>query len=1567
MKRNYLSAGVLAAVAAGMLIPAAAGAKDWSLVGQDASKAAKAKTEQNRAIRESVRRVLGHSGLISPIVEGALPTPSARPSKSIARPIGNFYTVVTQHVMMERADQALYGKLNLASGLITPKYNGSVYINTQEIGELSGIQGGAVRDGILYIPCNPSLYDKHVEWKRVDVSTGEVLPSIQFGQAWEVNAYSLTYDPSADLFFCLSSDSEGNKYGMIATVDPKNDFEVNYINDLPEDSFYAAICYNPADGEIYLIDDFNIFYRMDRETAVLSEVGDLQTDLTLITQGATLPMAYSPKDECFIVSYTDLAGGAFKLAYIDPETLEVTDGAALSVYGSIGRVSALLCDDGYATTDAPEIPDYPTLNFTDGALSGGIKIVAPTTNYGGVALTVPSLKGELMIDEKVFWEGDMAPGAEKEIQATLEQGMHSFSLTFISPDGLRGATRTSRLYIGNDTPVAPSNLLFDGNRISWKAPGAVGTHHGYVSTADLTYNVYFDGELQNKQPLKDTFYEFDLPEDYFARLITVTATSNGMTSAPASINQAFGKPFELPVSWEPIEFEADIFTLWNTDEDAAQFYYDAGSEEGEHGFVYIIGNFNNPDDWVFTPVIKFDDANVMYDLGFGLAGVQLGATNEDLDIYLCEAANPQATLKPIFSRTNLVCERKSRQHNVQFAVDRPGEYVIGFHYVSTKGTGKNVRGIRLNDFSVAATTKSSAIPAAPEFVTVTAAPLGDLTANFDLTVPTEDLIGNPLPADKEIEIRIQAIVPGTAEADDTTETTAKGKPGQKLQMSCDGLEDGVNGFYVSASNDNGSCEPVRYEVYLGIDVPLCPTDIVMTPTEDNMGMHLTWTAPVTGEHGGYIDPENISYNIYSVSGGVQNTQMASKIGTTVKTEFTYISDVVKQRKITLGPSAQNAAGESRNSLFVADYIGAPHELPMSEEFGTTAFDLGSQLYNFETKGDAAGSEWANRGDLSDLFNGACTARNGAIVCYWEGAQTPNAYGHIRLPKFTSKDVDKAAISIRYWDHADCPGIEIWGRRHGQNDMECLGKIEPQRPSGNGEWVDGVLVLPESYNRCGWAQLAIHPTFRGHWGGYLVIDSFKVYQDIEFDLKAHEIEGPDFATIGDNVEYMISASNSGRENNSGSMRAELLAPDGARLDMFETKVPRQLPGAIYSTFCSFNIKGNYSQYDELTLRLTVESENDMLENNNVRELKIKLHKSILPVVTEKNGKWNDTHTGVTLSWAAPETTYGSRDDFERHEPFQLTERIGTFKNIDRDGYRSSPIEGLRFDNDDAVSSWMVFDAEKMSVMGDERIAPHSGKRYLIARAVQYDDESGTEPLQASDWLISPEVVGGTQLSFWISSPNATYTEYVRLYVSSTDDNPESFRFVRPFSKSGSEAWEQCVVTLPEDAKYFALVYCSYNSVAMCLDDVEFTPANLASWEIDHYEIYRTTNDDWNTFTCVAGDLTDTTYTDETVGDVNAQYYIHTYVKDGDRVIGGPRSGAIRMFNSAVAEVSGLEGISSGKGEIIVSGLAGRQIEIYSADARALRNVTVSADLQRFAVAPGIYVVRCGNASAKVIVK
>ena len=151
--------------------------------------------------------------------------------------------------------------------------------------------------------------------------------------------------------------------------------------------------------------------------------------------------------------------------------------------------------------------------------------------------------------------------------------------------------------------------------------------------------------------------------------------------------------------------------------------------------------------------------------------------------------------------------------------------------------------------------------------------------------------------------------------------------------------------------------------------------------------------------------------------------------------------------------------------------------------------------------------------------------------------------------------------------------------------------------------------------------------------------------------------------------------------------------------------------------------------------------------------------------------------------------------------ERNDNIGDWIMTDVDKQRTiSPRYGVTFTNAFEPKAWQVIDPQRINLYGTD-VAPHTGHVCLFSMQSDGSHLDGTTTdVCNDDWLISPEINGGSTVSFMYGIINQLYSpEYVEVLYSSTTRDREAFKLVETFSKS-TLGWELITSKLPEDAKF-----------------------------------------------------------------------------------------------------------------------------------------------------------------------
>lgn len=171
------------------------------------------------------------------------------------------------------------------------------------------------------------------------------------------------------------------------------------------------------------------------------------------------------------------------------------------------------------------------------------------------------------------------------------------------------------------------------------------------------------------------------------------------------------------------------------------------------------------------------------------------------------------------------------------------------------------------------------------------------------------------------------------------------------------------------------------------------------------------------------------------------------------------------------------------------------------------------------------------------------------------------------------------------------------------------------------------------------------------------------------------------------------------------------------------------------------------------------------------------------------------------------------------------------------------------------------------------------------------------------------------------------------------------------------WTRYEATLPDGARYFAIRSCATGSFMLMLDDVTYQPASTGDLALTGYNVYRD-REKVNTDAVTTTSFTDTT--DEPGK--------HTWTVTAVYAQGESRGSntATPDLSSISTEMAASISISAAHGEIIVDGAEGLNISVASTDGRLIFNNIGQAETH-IEVASGIYIVKAGTTTAKLIVR
>ena len=218
---------------------------------------------------------------------------------------------------------------------------------------------------------------------------------------------------------------------------------------------------------------------------------------------------------------------------------------------------------------------------------------------------------------------------------------------------------------------------------------------------------------------------------------------------------------------------------------------------------------------------------------------------------------------------------------------------------------------------------------------------GDLNATISWINPVNNYSGHAL--EEPISIEIVNMI------NDETTVLQECQPGDTMYYAVEVKDAGMYAFSITAFNREGSSLSQIVETWIGHDVPAAPTNAEVMLNRSELTVNdLTWDAPVTGAHGGYLDMSSLSYDIVRLNDG---RTIGEEIIETTFTDYKLLDELSRYRYQITAKNA-DGTGESviTNELVNGPTIGCPYVAPFNswEESGQywTVLDANDDNYPF---------------------------------------------------------------------------------------------------------------------------------------------------------------------------------------------------------------------------------------------------------------------------------------------------------------------------------------------------------------------------------------------------------------------------------------------------------------------------------------------------------------------------------------------------------------------------------------------------------------------------------------------
>ena len=924
---------------------------------------------------------------------------------------------------------------------------------------------------------------------------------------------------------------------------------------------------------------------------------------------------------------------------------------------------------------------------------------------------------------------------------------------------------------------------------------------------------------------------------------------------------------------------------------------------------YIGNATNGADEWIVTPALELKAG---YTYKFSMKAIGTAGYTNNIEVFVGNAATAEAMTTSVAPKTEITTGANNFI-NGEISVTSDGIYYLGIHLTADA----NQNSIYVDDLKIEAGLLGAAPAAVSAFTATPAVEEAKAVMKLSFTAPDKTNSGAEL-----TEITNIMVYRGTEKIADLGAAT----PGAEVTYTDITPVVGNNTYKVICVNTAGEGSEATVSKYISFTTPSAPTNVVLTETEE--GQTITWDAVTTGANASYLFiPENVTYTITRSD----KVEIAKGITECTVTD-TYTKDDEGQNLIYYTVTAVNEGGSSSATSSNKILVGNPYTGEYAESFANYSYSTTtwqaesgwvtktSSPYNPAISADQDG----NNGFVGfSSYSSGTTARLVSPIINVSEMQNPRLsfYVYHAATTYTDKVVPELLINGEYTEL--CEGITVNG------DVEGWTKYNFDLTK---EQVAGDFQL----------------SFKAvAGGGYLVaIDNITIKDALAYNLAATGITVPASLGVGKAAEIAVSIKNTG-VNAAAGYKVVLYCNDEEVSSINGEELASEAANdSILFTYTATPFMAG----KELEFSAEIVYTNDLNAEDNTVSVSVPVVTNDLPVPTDL--KATETPTTITLTWTAPvvpevQVQPVMTESFEEWTAGS-TDAFADWTFVDGDGKNISGYVGY------GSSIPMAF-----MTSNNSKIRPNTGSNYLVSpKNNSYRD-------YRDDWAISPEVVGGQTISFFVCQLGGygMFGTTFEVCYSSTDNNVESF-VVLESKKHTATSWVEYSFTLPENAKYFAIhVIDNGDSTgdALAFDDITFQPGSV---QLVHtgYNVYRDEK-----MIATIDDKAVATFTDTQLDDVTLEYSyaVSALYETGESLA----SDVLKLSNpvTGIDEIIGNQAVIANDGMLKVTGFAGKQLNVYNAGGQAVVAKAIANDVETIALSNGVYIVSIANKNFKVVIK
>lgn len=1383
-------------------------------------------------------------------------------------------------------------------------------------------------DGTLVLPVALNLYDTNAEWAL----------SKTYYAVWYTNiASDLTYDPTQKTLYGVFWNEEYtnvDQFGYIAFDSPSTFyFEPIIIGTMPERM--VAIAAAP-DGTLYGLGRSSTLYTIDKATGETNTIKRLfDYDVVAWYQSACFDEATGH------IFWHTLDNMADWMTYeIDPATGNCTLVTDLGYYGTWTEDQIT----GLTTLKDPAVRVYAPLPAADLTASfagnaGTASFTLPTQNAGGESLS-GTLSYALYVNGKLAKTGSAAAGSKVSESISAEgEGSLRVSLTVSDGNAVSRVSATES-FAGAAAPLAPPTVAVQmisntdasaSISVSWVAP-STDESGAAIDPSTLTYSV-------TRQPDALCVYEgsgtsfVDEIAGGAKRAIyyEVKAIRDGKESpATASDLITIGTKTAVPFT-DDFTGSANDYAIWNiidANNDGSTWTISGGTAS------YRYNAKNGGDDYLVLPGMELK-AGQLYHFDIVAHNTSLV---ERLAAYVAESPDYDGEngRVELVAPTDITYEPRLHSLRGDFKPEHDGIYYFAVQCCSEP----DMSTVYVDKVSVTVTPGTA--PEAPANVVVTPGDKGALSATIAFDVPARSINGNALAAVDYCIVR--------RDGNEVARISDKA-PGTHVEYTdAEGLKTGMHTYVVTAVSDGTEGDVASQSKYIGLDAPAAVRNLKAVEDLEQPGLVvLTWDAPEVGQHGGYVNPDDLVYFVsYGYSG--------DEVSTYERTFSQWLDISAGQTYQAYSVYAENSAGSGRQVWqTVVAIAGEPVEAPVVESFPGVTMNSGPWLPEM-VNGEIGEARWTPC-DGSVIASGTQDGDGGVLNF---SASRLGASSRIISPKISVAHLQKPLLS--FWVYLTGKKDQLKAELSADyGDYTLLKTIAMDEAEAG--WHRYTFDL-SAWKQNQFVRIAFQGVAVETYEDITSFDNFAIAEGLAFDLQANELRGPEKIKVGEKGSFSFALRNMGNALVKGSdYKVELLKNGKLCSSVEGLDIP--VDATIELTLQDVPTIDD-SEVSEYTAQI-VAADDENPANNVSNATKVEIILPEYPRVTNLQGVW--TGDRIRLFWEEPNfadmPAKRTTETFEAYPAFAISD-FGSWKTVDADGQRTIRITldaafgPLEYPHAGEPMAFQVFNATEAGIPFSSW-DPHSGEQMLVAFKCGSPNGGITE-VNNDDWLISPELNGTAQtISFYAKTGMGEpyVPEKFQVLCSTTTTELDAFKQIgETYEMTNVKGWQEVKALLPAGAKYFAIRCVSEAKFALLIDDVTYIPAGAAAEEISlmGYNVYRD-GERMN-----GEPLPESVWEDMTTAENETHLYRVTAVYDKGESL---YSNEVSVKNTSIDRVEAAEvNVETGVGYLCVQGADGQSVAIYGMDGRCL-HTGIAAARHRIAAPAGYYVVKVGKAAAVTV--